>query len=59
MESARANDLDMYAYLKYLLTEMPNNDHLKNPEIINNYLPWATKLPDECRLKRQNKKCFK
>jgi hypothetical protein len=59
VESARANDLDVYAYLKYLLTEMPNNGHLENPEIINNYLPWATELPDECRLKRQNKKCFK
>jgi len=59
VESARANDLDVYAYLKYLLTEMPNNGHLENPEIINKYLPWATELPDECRLKRQNKKCFK
>lgn len=59
VESARANELDVYAYLKYLLTEMPNNRHLENPEIIDRYLPWAAELPDECRLKRENKKCFK
>lgn len=59
VESARANALDVYAYLKYLLTEMPNNRYLENPEIIDRYLPWATELPDECRLKRENKKCFK
>ncbi|WP_278336061.1 transposase domain-containing protein [Lacrimispora amygdalina] len=28
MESARANHLDVYEYLKYLLEEMPNNNHL-------------------------------
>lgn len=59
VESARANELDVYAYLKYLLTEMPNNRHLEHPEIIDRYLPWSPELPEECRLKRQNKKCFK
>ena len=59
VESARANALDVYVYLKYLLTEMPNNQYLENPEIIDRYLPWAAELPDECRLKRENKKCFK
>lgn len=28
VESARANKLDVYEYLKYLLSEMPNNHHL-------------------------------
>lgn len=28
VESARANQLDVYEYLKYLLTEMPNHDYL-------------------------------
>lgn len=39
-ESARANELDVYEYLKYLLTEMPGNSHLEHPEIIDKYLPW-------------------
>ena len=48
VESARANDLDVYAYLKYLLSEMPNNHHLEHPEILDRYLPWSSELPEEC-----------
>lgn len=59
VESARANNLDVYEYLKYLLAEMPNNDHLLHPEILDRYLPWAEELPDECRLATKHKKCFK
>lgn len=58
-ESARANKLDVYEYLKYLLTEMPNNAHLEHPEVIDQYLPWSKELPDECRLEHKHKKCFK
>lgn len=58
VESARANGLDVYEYLKYLLSEMPNNQHLERPEILSNYLPWSKQLPEECQLKKQ-KKCFK
>lgn len=59
VESARINELDVFTYLKYLLTEMPNNQHLEHPEIIDNYLPWSTSLPEECRLNYKNKKCLK
>ena len=59
VESARLNELDVFAYLKYLLTEMPNNHHPEHPEIIDNYLPWSAKLPQECRLNYKNKKCLK
>lgn len=57
-ESARANKLDVYEYLKYLLMEMPNNAHLENPGVIERYLPWSKELPDECRLERKHKKCL-
>jgi len=50
VESARANGLDVYEYLKYLLTEMPNNCHLEQPEILDHYLPWSKELPEECQL---------
>lgn len=57
--SARANGLDVYEYLKYLLTEMPNNHHLENPSVIDRYLPWSEELPEQCRLKQNYKKCLK
>lgn len=58
-ESARANKLDVYEYLKYLLAEMPNNAHPEHPEVIDQYLPWSKELPEECRLEHKHKKCFK
>ena len=59
VESARANELDVYEYLKYLLTEMPNNHHLEDPSVINSLLPWSKELPEQCLLKRNRKKCLK
>ena len=59
VESARANDLDVYEYLKHLLTEMPNNHHLENPSVIDQLLPWSEELPEQCHLKRNRKKCLK
>lgn len=59
VESAKANHLDIYEYLKYLLEEMPNNRHLEYPEIIDRYLPWSKELPERCRLRIEKKKYFK
>ena len=59
VESARANNLDVYEYLKYLLEEMPNNNHLQHPELLDQYLPWSKELPDRCRLTLKHKKCLK
>lgn len=59
VESARINGLDVFAYLKYLLNEMPNNHHMEKLEIIDDYLPWSEKLPEECQLNIKNKKCLK
>lgn len=58
-ETAKINDLDVYEYLKYLLEEMPNNNHLENPNIIDDYMPWSDKLPDTCKLQRELKKHLK
>lgn len=58
-ETAKANDLDVYEYLKYLLEEMPNNGYLEKPEILDDYMPWSDKLPDRCMLQRESKKHFK
>jgi transposase len=47
METAKANDLKLFEYLKYLFQVMPNmagND-------FDVLLPWSKFLPDWCRLK--------
>ncbi|WP_414151861.1 transposase domain-containing protein [Acetobacterium carbinolicum] len=59
VESARANELDVYEYLNYLLTEIPNSDYLQQPEVLEKYLPWSFDLPDCCRLSHNYKKCLK
>jgi transposase/uncharacterized coiled-coil protein SlyX len=59
VESAKANELDVYEYLKHLLNEMPNKDFNNHPEILDQYLPWCSDLPEECRLNLKHKKCFK
>lgn len=59
VETARANQLDVYEYLKYLVEEMPNNNHLRHPEVLEKYLPWSGELPEQCHLKTKHKKCLK
>ena len=59
VETARANDLNVYAYLDYLLAEMPNAAFYNHPEIIDDMLPWSDKLPESCRLTHKHKKNFK
>ena len=39
VESTRANKLDVYEYLKYLLTEMSNNHHQEDPTVIDGFCP--------------------
>lgn len=59
VESARANDLNVYEYLKYLLTKMPDTDFNNHPELIDAYLPWSKELPEECKLSNRIKKRLK
>ena len=54
-----ADVADVYEYLKYLLTETPNNHHLEDPSVIDSLLPWSKELPEQCLLKRNRKKCLK
>lgn len=58
VETARANELDVYEYLKYLLLEMPNNHHQEDPTVIDRLLPWSEDLPEQCYLKKRRKKCL-
>ena len=48
IESAKINKLNIYKYLNYLLEELPQKNYL-NEEVLENYLPWSEKLPDDIR----------
>jgi hypothetical protein len=52
VETAKANNLKPYEYLKHLLTEIPKRLDLKTSEYsLDDLLPWADAIPDCCRLK--------
>jgi len=59
VETARANDLNIYEYLNYVLKVMPDTDFYNQPELVDKYLPWSKELPEECRLVQKRKKCLK
>ena len=49
VETAKANDLKIYEYLEYLLTEIPQHEDDKNLDFLDDLLPWSEKLPERCR----------
>lgn len=48
-ETAKANGLKPYEYLKHLLTEIPKNIDESDPSFLDELLPWSKDLPEECR----------
>jgi transposase len=48
VETAKENDLSPYAYLKYLLEQLPNID-LSNVAELDLLMPWSDELPPVCR----------
>ena len=47
-ETAKANGVDFYRYLLKLLTDLPNLDIHRNPEILNQYMPWSKNIQAAC-----------
>ena len=56
IETARAYDLNVYEYIKYVLTRMPALDHNNHPERLEGLLPWSSTLPQECYRKNNPEK---
>ena len=52
VETAKANDLNIYKYLKYLLTEIPQHMDDTGTDFIEDLLPWSKSLPPDCRKKK-------
>ena len=47
IESAKANNLNIYKYIKYLLDELSKLEGEQTEETIEKFLPWSKKLPEE------------
>ena len=50
-ETAKANDLNPFRYLEYVLTVLKNHQADTEYSFINDILPWSKKLPEICRNK--------
>lgn len=48
-ETAKANDLKVYEYVEYLLTEIPKHEDDTNRDFLEDLLPWSPNLPEQCR----------
>ena len=48
-ETAKANQLKPYEYLKYLLIEIPKHMEDRNLDFLEELLPWSEHLPTECK----------
>ena len=55
VETAKANDLNIYNYFKHLLTEIPKHMDDTDLGFLDSMLPWSKKLPAECRKKKKTK----
>ena len=50
-ETAKANNLDPFGYLLFLLQELPRLGEKPDDEQLRDYLPWSTTIPAYCRKK--------
>jgi len=48
VETAKANNLNIYAYLNYLLLYMPDTDYRRYPEAMEDLMPWSERVQLEC-----------
>jgi hypothetical protein len=49
VETAKANGLDPYKYLEYILSRMPGMNFKENPNILNLMMPWDSLIQDICK----------
>jgi len=48
IETAKANNINVYTYLQYLLLYMPDTDWRNHPEYLENLMPWSEAIQAEC-----------
>lgn len=47
VETSKANHLDPYGYIEFLLDYMPSTDFINNEETLNDFLPWSDNVKEE------------
>ena len=54
LETAKANGLNPFRYLEFLLTEMMEHEEDTDYGFLDDLLPWSESIPDICKI--QSKK---
>ena len=49
VETAKANDLDVFKYFELLLTILPSMTFLTNQDILEELLPWNKSVQKICK----------
>lgn len=49
VETAKANNLNVYMYLVHIFSKMPGLDFKTDPALLDDFMPWSQKIPDYCR----------
>ena len=49
VETAKANGLNVYAYLQHLLLYMPGSDWHNHPEELDDLMPWSEDVQERCK----------
>lgn len=49
IETAKANGLNVYAYLQHLLLYMPGAEWQRYPEELDDLMPWSTQVQAQCK----------
>ena len=49
VETAKANGLNVFTYLEYLLLYMPDMDWRNHPEDLDALMPWSEAVQAECK----------
>lgn len=53
VETAKANGLNPFRYLEFLLTEMMEHEENTDYSFIDDLLPWSELIPDICKMKNK------
>ena len=49
VETAKANGLNPYKYLKFIFSELPGVQFAQHPEFLEDYLPWNPEVQQLCK----------
>lgn len=50
INTATANNLDAYKYLKYIFCQLPNINFLTDSSVLEKYLPWSEEIQLNCKV---------